>query len=149
MRAVVQRVTKGAVTVNGEVTGTINQGLVVFLGIGQDDSREDADYLANKIPSLRIFQDKDGKLNRSVTEIKGGILVVSQFTLFGDCRHGRRPSFIAAAGAAKAQELYDYFVLALKEKNIPVATGVFQANMQVEITNDGPVTLLLDSQKLF
>jgi D-tyrosyl-tRNA(Tyr) deacylase len=149
MRAVVQRVTKGAVTVNGEVVGAIDQGLVVFLGVGQDDSREDVDYLTSKIPFLRIFQDKEGKLNRSVTEIKGGILVVSQFTLFGDCRHGRRPSFTAAAEAAMAQELYHYFVLALKEKDIPVATGIFQANMQVEIINDGPVTLLLDSKKLF
>lgn len=149
MRAVVQRVTKGAVTVNGEVAGAIDQGLVVFLGVGQNDSLEDADYLANKIPSLRIFQDKEGKLNCSVIEIKGGILVVSQFTLFGDCRHGRRPSFTAAAEAARAQELYHYFVLVLKEKNVPVATGVFQANMQVEIINDGPVTLLLDSKKLF
>ncbi|OAT85027.1 D-aminoacyl-tRNA deacylase [Desulfotomaculum copahuensis] len=149
MRAVVQRVIRGSVTVEGRVAGAIGPGLVILLGVGQDDGPGDARYLAEKIAHLRIFEDGQGKLNRSVLEAGGEVLAVSQFTLYADCRSGRRPGFSAAAPPARARSLYDAFVRFLRETGLPVATGVFQARMQVEIVNDGPVTLLLDSQKQF
>ncbi len=149
MRAVVQRVKRGSVTVDNMITGSIGRGLVVLLGVGQGDQEADARYLAEKIVNLRIFEDKEGKMNLSLKDIEGEILVVSQFTLFGDCRQGRRPSFTEAASPAEAERLYGYFVELLKQQGIGVATGVFQAHMLVEIMNDGPVTMLLDSRKLF
>ena len=129
--------------------GKIERGFLVFLGVGKEDCEEDADYLAAKIPQLRVFEDDEGKLNLSLLDIGGEILVVSQFTLFGDCRKGRRPSFTEAAEPQLADELYHHFVAKLKENRITVATGEFQARMAVELVNDGPVTLLLDSKKLF
>lgn len=149
MRAVVQRVKTGAVFVSGEIVGSINQGLVVFLGVGQNDQEEDAVYLANKIINLRIFEDEAGKMNRSLLDVRGEILIVSQFTLFGDCRQGRRPSFTEAAPPEAANSLYQFFVEKIKEQGIKVATGIFQEEMLVKIENDGPVTMLLDSRKLF
>lgn len=149
MRAVVQGVKTGAVFVSGEIVGSINQGLVVFLGVGQNDQEEDAVYLANKIINLRIFEDEAGKMNRSLLDIRGEILIVSQFTLFGDCRQGRRPSFTEAAPPEAANSLYQFFVEKIKEQGIKVATGIFQEEMLVKIENDGPVTMLLDSRKLF
>ena len=146
MRAVIQRVTGARVTVGGQVAGAIEKGLLVFLGVGSADEERDAFYLAEKIPSLRIFEDEAGKLNLSLSDLNGEVLVVSQFTLYGDCRHGRRPSFSCAAPPEKAQQLYELFISRLREKGIRVATGVFQAHMQVELTNDGPVTLFLDSK---
>ena len=129
--------------------GEIEWGFLVLLGVGKEDQEEDADYLAAKIPQLRVFGDDEGKFNLSLLDIGGAILVVSQFTLFGDCRKGRRPSFTDAAEPQQAQELYDRFVAKLQESDIPVATGEFQARMVVALVNDGPVTLLLDSKKLF
>jgi D-tyrosyl-tRNA(Tyr) deacylase len=146
MRAVVQRVKQAKVSVEGRVIGEIKQGLLVFIGVGKEDQEADADYLAAKIPQLRIFEDAEGKFNRSLLEIKGEILVVSQFTLFGDCRKGRRPSFSDAAEPAQARELYQHFIAKLKENAITVAQGEFQAHMEVELINDGPVTLLLDTK---
>ena len=129
--------------------GEIERGLLVLLGVGKEDQEEDADYLATKIPQLRIFGDDEERFNLSLLDIGGEILVVSQFTLFGDCRKGRRPSFTDAAEPQQAQELYQRFVANLQQNDIPVATGEFQARMAVELVNDGPVTLLLDSKKLF
>lgn len=149
MRAVVQRVTKGKVTIQGETVGEIGQGLVVLLGVGQEDDQEDLEYLASKIVNLRIFYDEEGKMNRSVKDVGGQMLVVSQFTLYGDCRKGRRPSFIKAAPPDKANELYEEFVKLIEAEGIPVATGRFQEEMLVEIHNDGPVTILLDSERQF
>jgi D-tyrosyl-tRNA(Tyr) deacylase len=149
MRAVVQRVKAGAVLIEEQTVGRIKEGLVVFLGVGQNDEEKDAQYLAKKIVNLRIFEDEAGKLNLSLPEIGGEILVVSQFTLYGDCRQGRRPSFTLAAPPEKANQLYQFFVERIKEEGIRVATGVFQEEMLVKIENDGPVTLLLDSEKLF
>ncbi|MGI6588915.1 MAG: D-aminoacyl-tRNA deacylase [Peptococcia bacterium] len=149
MRAVVQRVKTGAVLIEGQTVGKIKEGLVVFLGVGQNDEEKDAQYLAKKIVNLRIFEDKAGKLNLSLQEIGGEVLVVSQFTLYGDCRQGRRPSFTAAAAPEKANLLYQFFVEKIKEEGVRVATGVFQEEMLVKIENNGPVTLLLDSEKLF
>ncbi|MBZ4655348.1 MAG: D-tyrosyl-tRNA(Tyr) deacylase [Peptococcaceae bacterium] len=149
MRAVVQRVAKSSVTVENRITGSIGRGLVVLLGVAQGDQEADARYLAEKIVNLRIFEDKEGKMNLSLKDIQGEILVVSQFTLCGDCRQGRRPSFTEAAPPVDAERLYNYFVELVNQQGIPVATGVFQAHMQVEIINDGPVTMLLDSRKLF
>ena len=145
MRAVIQRVSEAGVTVEEEYTGRIGHGLVVLLGIAADDTETEADYLAEKIVGLRIFPDAEEKFDRSVQEVNGSILVVSQFTLYGDCRKGRRPSFSAAATPDKALPLYEYFVNALKSKKVSVATGRFQAMMAVHLVNDGPVTLILDS----
>ncbi|MDD4666188.1 MAG: D-aminoacyl-tRNA deacylase [Clostridia bacterium] len=149
MRAVVQRVKAGAVLVGEQTVGRIKEGLVVFLGVGQNDEEEDACYLAKRIANLRIFADETGKLNLSVQETGGEVLVVSQFTLYGDCRQGRRPSFTAAAPPQAANLLYQFFVEKIKDQGITVATGVFQEEMLVKIENDGPVTMLLDSRKLF
>lgn len=149
MRAVVQRATKGKVTIQGETVGEIGQGLVVLLGVGQEDDEEDLEYLASKIVNLRIFYDEEGKMNRSVKDVGGQMLVVSQFTLYGDCRKGRRPSFIKAAPPDKANELYEEFVKRIEAEGITVATGRFQEEMLVEIHNDGPVTILLDSERQF
>ena len=149
MRAVVQRVSRAAVTVEGEITGRIGTGFLVLLGVSEEDTVADAEYMANKIVGLRVFEDQEGKMNLSLQEIGGQMLVVSQFTLFGDCRKGRRPSFIAAARPEKANQLYETFVGLVREQGIHVETGVFQAMMDVELVNQGPVTLLVDSTKLF
>jgi len=149
MRAVVQRVARGAVTVDGNTVAEIGPGIVVLLGVGREDGPEDASYLCGKIVNLRIFEDDQGKLNRSLLDVGGSALVVSQFTLYGDCRQGRRPGFSEAAPAERGKYLYEFFVAGLSELGVNVATGVFQAHMQVEIINDGPVTLLLDSKKQF
>lgn len=149
MRAVVQRVLRGSVTVNEKVVGKIDHGLVVLLGVGQEDTTEDAHYLADKITQLRIFDDQQGKLNLSVQDIGGGVLAISQFTLYGDCRKGRRPSYSQAAPPSEAKGLYETFVQRLIDNGLITATGVFREHMVVEIINDGPVTLLLDSRKGF
>ncbi|MDI3547677.1 MAG: D-aminoacyl-tRNA deacylase [Halanaerobiales bacterium] len=149
MRAVVQRVKETKVSVNQEIKGKIGQGLLVFLGVGEGDTESDADYLADKIVNLRIFEDEEGKMNLSLFDLEGEILVVSQFTLYGDCRKGRRPSFFAAARPEKAEELYRYFINQVAGTGLKVETGEFQAMMDVELINDGPVTLLLDSEKNF
>ena len=149
MRAVVQRVSRAKVTVAGEVTGEIGLGLLVLLGVADDDTQEDAGYLAEKLVGLRIFPDDEGKMNRSLAEVAGAMLVVSQFTLFGDCRKGRRPSFIKAARSEQAVDLYKAFVAEVRGRGIIVATGRFQEHMDVELVNDGPVTLLVDSRKEF
>ncbi|TFB09066.1 D-tyrosyl-tRNA(Tyr) deacylase [Candidatus Atribacteria bacterium MT.SAG.1] len=148
MRAVVQRVKKGSVEIKEKEVGKIEDGLVVLLGVGQNDIEKDAEYLTEKIVNLRIFEDKEGKMNLSVKDINGQILVISQFTLYGDCKKGRRPSFISAALPDKAEKLYDYFVKYIKNYDLKVETGQFQAMMLVKIFNDGPVTILLDSEKL-
>ena len=149
MRAVLQRVSRASVTVDGEVVGQIDRGLVVLLGVEQDDTDADAQQLADKTIQLRIFDDADGKMNLSLAETGGAMLVVSQFTLLGDCRKGRRPSFIQAAPPELAERLYETFVAAVGVRGIRVATGKFRAMMQVEMVNDGPVTILLDSRKRF
>jgi D-aminoacyl-tRNA deacylase len=149
MRAVVQRVTSSRVEINGESVGEIATGLLVLLGVARDDETEDADYLADKIVNLRIFGDDEGKMNRSLLENGGAMLAVSQFTLFGDTRKGRRPSFIEAAPPEKANSLYEYFVGRVRLLGVNVETGVFQAMMKVSLINDGPVTILIDSRKLF
>lgn len=149
MRAVVQRVTRAKVTVAGEIVGEIKQGLVVLLGVARDDSSADVEYLASKIVALRIFDDEAGKMNCSVKDINGGILVVSQFTLYGDVRRGLRPSWIDAAAPEVAKPLYETFLDRLKELIGEVAAGSFRSLMQVELVNDGPVTILLDSRKQF
>ena len=149
MRAVVQRVSRAKVTVDGEVTGEIRQGLLVLLGVAGRDTESDAEYLVDKILNLRIFEDADGKMNLSLLDIEGALLVVSQFTLYGDTRRGRRPSFIDAAPPDKASELYEYFVGKAHQRVRIVETGRFQAMMDVELVNDGPVTIMLDSEKTF
>ena len=146
MRAVVQRVKESSVKVDNETIGRIGQGLLVLLGVAKGDTPSDADYLANKIVNLRIFEDDDTKMNRSLLSIGGKMLVVSQFTLLGDCRKGRRPSFVAAAGPQKALELYENFVQQVRRLGISVETGRFQAMMEVALINDGPVTLVLESR---
>ena len=145
MRAVLQRVRHAKVEVNSAIVGKIDQGMLVFLGVGKDDNREDAGNLARKIVELRMFEDAQGKMNLSVADVRGGILVVSQFTLYGDCAKGRRPSFDAAADPGKGEELYDYFVAQLRRFPCPVETGKFRAMMDVTLTNDGPVTFVLES----
>ena len=142
---VIQRVREARVTVNQVVAGSIGTGLLVFLGVSRTDTVEDADYLTEKLLGLRIFPDENGKMNRNVQEAGGSLLIVSQFTLYGDCRKGRRPSFDRAAPPAQAQDLYNYFVESAKRGPVAVETGVFQAMMQVHIVNDGPVTILIDS----
>lgn len=149
MRAVVQRVSRASVTVAGEVTGEIGPGLLVLLGVNSSDTAKEADYLADKVANLRIFADDHDKMNRSVIDTGGAILVVSQFTLYGDCRKGRRPSYNDAAPPEPAERLYEYFVESMKKQGLAVATGRFQAMMTVELVNDGPVTILLDSAKNF
>jgi D-tyrosyl-tRNA(Tyr) deacylase len=149
MRACVQRVSEASVTVAGEVVGQIRRGLVVLLGVAADDTSDGARYMAEKIVELRIFPDDAGKMNRSLAECGGAMLVVSQFTLFGDCRKGRRPSFIDAAPPELGERLYQEFVAAVAGKGINVATGQFRQHMDVALVNDGPVTLLLDSKKTF
>ncbi|MCI0352922.1 MAG: D-aminoacyl-tRNA deacylase [Acidobacteriales bacterium] len=149
MRAVVQRVSRAKVTINGEIAGEIGTGLLVLLGVSQTDSETAADYLAEKIIGLRIFEDAEGKMNRSVQDTGGQVLVVSQFTLYGDVRRGKRPSFDAAARPELARKLYEYFVEKLRAAGVRCETGRFQEMMQVELVNDGPVTILLDSGKAF
>jgi len=149
MRAVVQRVTRARVTVDAKIVGEIGNGLVVLLGIARDDTKLDAAYLAEKITALRIFDDDEGKMNLSVRDVSGGVLIVSQFTLYGDVRRGLRPSWIEAAAPEVAEPLYDFFVRQTRTMIDEVATGSFRAMMQVELVNDGPVTILLDSKKLF
>jgi len=147
VRAVIQRVTRARVEVAGKIVGEIGAGLLVLLGVASDDTTEAADYLAEKIANLRIFQDDEGKMNRSLVDTGGAMLVVSQFTLYGDVRRGRRPSYSDAAAPDKANQFYEYFVERARSLGIRVETGVFQAMMQVSLTNDGPVTILLDSGK--
>ena len=149
MRAVVQRVSRASVNVDGEIVGAIERGLLVLLGVGQDDSERDAEYLAEKIAGLRIFEDENERMNLSVQDVGGAVLAVSQFTLYGDVRKGKRPSFDAAARPERAKELYEYFVAQARGRGIRCETGIFQAMMQVELVNDGPVTILLDSGKAF
>jgi len=149
MRAVVQRVSRAQVSVNGEVCGRIGRGLLVLLGVGQADTEADAAYLAEKIAGLRIFEDDGGKMNHSVADIKGAVLAVSQFTLYGDVRRGKRPSFDDAARPERACQLYEDFVRRIRDAGLPCETGRFQEMMQVELVNDGPVTILLDSGKAF
>jgi D-aminoacyl-tRNA deacylase len=149
MRAVVQRVTRAKVMLDGEVIGEIGNGLVVLLGIARDDTKVEAAYLVDKISALRIFDDEEGKMNLSVKDVDGGLLIISQFTLFGDVRRGLRPSWIDAAPPEIAEPLYDFFVRQARSAVADVATGKFQAMMQLELVNDGPVTILLDSRKLF
>jgi len=149
MRAVVQRVKESRVEVKNRVVGQIGPGLLILLGVGQDDTLKDCEYLAGKISHLRIFSDEKGFMNLSLLDIKGAALVVSQFTLWGDCRKGRRPSFVKAAPPEPARDLYEHFVELLKRKGLTVATGMFQEMMDVHLINDGPVTLMLDSARAF
>lgn len=149
MRAVVQRVSEAKVDVNNEVSGEINKGLLVLLGIENEDDNNDVKYMVEKIINLRIFEDEDEKMNLSLLDIKGELLVVSQFTLLGDCRKGRRPNFMNAAKPDKADELYKIFVEQAANSGIKVETGVFQEHMMVSLINDGPVTILVDSKKAF
>jgi D-tyrosyl-tRNA(Tyr) deacylase len=149
MRAIVQRVKEARVEVEGETVGRIGEGVLVLLGAGKDDTEEDAGYLAEKIVGLRIFEDSEGKMNLSVTDTGGGVLVVSQFTLYGDCRKGRRPSFDKAAPPETAEALYELFVGKLRERGAKVETGKFRAMMDVHLVNSGPVTLMLDSKREF
>lgn len=149
MRAVVQRVTRATVSVDGKAVGEIGRGMLVLLGVGTDDSEADANYLADKIAGLRIFDDEQGKMNLSAEQASVSVLVVSQFTLYGDVRRGKRPSFDAAAPPEKARALYEYFVGRIRQAGLVCETGQFQADMQVELVNDGPVTILLDSLKNF
>lgn len=145
MRVVIQRVRQARVEVDGQVAGAIGAGLLVLLGIAKTDSEKQAEYLIEKVLHIRIFPDGDGKMNRNVGEAGGSLLVVSQFTLYGDCRKGRRPSFDLAASPEDASRLYEYFVNLARQSNLPVETGVFQASMQVYLVNDGPVTIICDS----
>jgi D-tyrosyl-tRNA(Tyr) deacylase len=149
MRAVVQRVSRAQVAVNGEITGQIGLGLLVLLGVGRDDANADATYLVEKIAGLRVFEDAQGKMNLSVQEVGGSVLAVSQFTLYGDVRRGKRPSFDAAAPPEKARQLYEFFVDQIRAAGLPCETGRFQEMMKVELVNEGPVTILLDSAKGF
>jgi len=147
MRTVLQRVKEASVVVEGKTTGKIGPGLLVFLGVGKGDEKRDAEYLSGKVLNLRIFADEAGRMNRSVLDENGALLVVSQFTLYGDCRKGRRPGFDQAADPALARQLYNYFVDLLRGAGLAVETGIFQADMQVSLINDGPVTLLCDSRE--
>lgn len=149
MRAVIQRVHHASVTVDGDQIAAIAQGFLVLLGVGEGDSESDADYLAGKTAGLRVFEDDEGRMNRSLADVGGAALVVSQFTLFGDCRKGRRPSFAGAAAPQQAERLYEHYVAQLRRVSVKTSTGMFGAMMDVELVNDGPVTLLLDSGRLF
>ena len=149
MRTVIQRVKSAGVTVEGTLVSEISKGLLVFLGVAQEDTPADVDYMASKIANLRIFEDDEGRMNLSILDVDGEVLVVSQFTLYGDCRKGRRPSFIAAARPEKADPLYQAFMDEISRLGVPVKAGIFQAMMDVELINDGPVTMMLDSNKLF
>jgi D-tyrosyl-tRNA(Tyr) deacylase len=148
MRAVVQRVSRAQVAVDGEIVGDIGRGLLVLLGVTHADNEADADYLAGKIAGLRVFEDENGKMNLDTAAVSGGILVVSQFTLYGDVRRGKRPSFDAAAAPERARQLYEYFVERIRAAGLRCQTGRFQEMMEVELVNDGPVTILLDSSKI-
>lgn len=145
MRAVIQRVTQASVTVDGDVTGAIERGFLILLGVNQTDTQDDVIWTAGKVAGLRVFEDEDGKMNLDLSQVGGAALVVSQFTLYGDCRKGRRPSFVAAARPERAKSLYESFVAELRGLGISVETGIFQADMQVDLTNDGPVTLIVES----
>lgn len=147
MRAVVQRVSRASVTVDGKVNGSIEAGLLVFLGVGKDDDEKDVAFISDKIANLRIFECDEGKMNLSVQDIGGGVLLISQFTLFGDCRKGRRPDFTAAGPPDMAKKLYEQTIAAIKAKGVPVETGIFAAHMDIDSVNDGPVTLILDSKR--
>lgn len=149
MRSVVQRVSRAFVHVEGETVGQIGKGFLVLLGVGANDTSQELDWMVDKIIGLRVFEDEEGKMNRSILEEKGEILLVSQFTLYGDCRKGRRPSFTAAAPPEKAKALYEEAIAKIALRGIHVDTGIFQAEMKVELVNDGPVTMLLDSEKTF
>jgi D-aminoacyl-tRNA deacylase len=149
MRAVIQRVEQASVKVNGQVVGEVDCGLLVLLGVSKSDREDDADYLVDKIIGLRIFEDEQGKMNRSVAEVAGAILMVSQFTLYGDVRRGKRPSFDEAARPEEARRLYEYAVTKIRKAGLRCETGEFQAMMKVSLVNDGPVTILLDSEKKF
>ena len=149
MRAIVQRVKSANVQIDGQLVAEIESGLLIFLGISIDDQQSDIDYLIRKVANLRIFRDDDLRMNKSLLDVGGKALVVSQFTLYGDCRKGRRPNFSQAAKPEKAHQLYQVFVDQLLQLGVDVKTGVFQATMEVELTNDGPITILLDSKKLF
>lgn len=149
MRAVVQRVTESEVTVDNVVTGKIENGFMVLIGVSEEDDVKDAEYIANKICGLRVFEDPEGKMNLSLKDVGGKILAVSQFTLYGDCRKGNRPSFIQAARPEKAKMLYDHCIQLIKKQDIGTEEGIFQAEMLVKIYNDGPVTILMDSRKTF
>ena len=149
MRAVVQRVTYSSVEVNGEIVGRINKGFNVLIGISKDDTEEDMNYIRDKIINLRVFSDENDKMNLSLLDIKGDILLISQFTLYGDARKGRRPNFMNALGGDEAKNFYDKFVKMMKETGLKVETGIFGADMKVDIKTDGPVTILLDSSKNF
>ena len=148
MRALVQRVSRASVTIDGKVHGAIDKGFLVLLGITEGDTEADARYLADKCVGLRVFTDENDKMNRSLADVGGGLLVVSQFTLYGDCSHGRRPSFIAAARPDTAIPLYECFVVRCRESGLPVETGEFGAHMEVELLNDGPVTLWMDTAEM-
>ncbi len=149
MRAVIQKVSRAKIIVNGETISEIGPGLLALIGIGREDGEKDMAYLADKIPNLRIFEDGEGKLNRSVSDVGGEILMVSQFTLYGNAQHGRRPSFIDAAPPEEARPIYERLLGIFREKGVSLKTGIFQAHMEIELVNDGPVTLLLDSKKGF
>ncbi len=149
MRAVIQRVSEASVTVDQVVSGRIQRGFLVLVGVADDDEDKDALWIAEKIAGLRVFEDSDEKMNLSLADVQGAVLLVSQFTLFGDCRKGRRPSFVEAARPEKARALYEKLAENLRQLGLVVETGVFQAHMEVRLLNDGPVTLLLDSRKLF
>lgn len=145
MRAVIQRVSQANVTVEGQITGQIGAGLLVLLGVAPGDSQREIDWMAEKLVGLRVFEDAEGKMNLSLADVEGGMLVVSQFTLYGDCRKGRRPSFVDAAAPEHAEAIYEQFSAAVAEKGIPVGTGKFRHHMEVSLLNDGPVTLIIDS----
>ena len=149
MRTVIQRVSEASVTVNQVVSGSIQRGFLVLVGVADNDEEKDAFWIAEKIAGLRVFEDADEKMNLSLADVQGAVLLVSQFTLFGDCRKGRRPSFVEAARPEKARTLYEKLAVNLRQLGLAVETGVFQAHMEVRLLNDGPVTLLLDSRKLF
>lgn len=146
MRAVIQRVSRASVEVEGRITGQIEKGLLVFLGVGQEDTAQDVEFTAEKISCLRIFEDERGKMNLSVKDIGGAVLLISQFTLYADCRKGRRPDFTAAAPPQLAQDLYEKTIEAIKLRGVPVQTGIFAAHMDIDSVNDGPVTIVLDSR---